>query len=120
HIVERRERALPRGRSSRRALVRQTYSLVFGAFASLWLALLLPLRPLSLPLQRRLWSPLQWPLAVRQPALLVLRDKLLLGGRCVGRSEASALKQAEDQGADLRFGSKQRSPLRTLAHQIPR
>lgn len=37
-------------RDPRRGLVRQTHSLMLGAFG-LWFALLLPLRPLSLPLQ---------------------------------------------------------------------
>lgn len=60
--VERRGGALPP-----RPLVRQNYSLVFGTFAGFWLALLFPLRPFALSLQRRLWSLLRWPLAVQQP-----------------------------------------------------
>jgi hypothetical protein len=47
-----------------KALVRQTHSLVFGAFGGLWFALLLPLRPFSLLLQRRLSPLLQRPLSL--------------------------------------------------------
>ena len=46
------------------ARVRRTHSLVFGAFGGLWFALLLPLRPFSLLLQRRLSPLLQRPLSL--------------------------------------------------------
>ena len=67
--VERRGGALPPG-----PLVRQNYSLVFGTFAGFWLALLFPLRPFALSLQR-LWSLLGWPLAIQQPVSVKSRGQ---------------------------------------------
>src|SRR5262249_8518105 len=59
HTIECCEREPSPRRGPRRALVRQTHSLVFGAFGGLWFALLLPLRPFSLLLQRPLSLLLQ-------------------------------------------------------------